>query len=51
MEFMEIIEEGTAAPTVSNITVETMPNDNLVSVPFHKQTNENISLYMAAGKR
>ena len=51
MEFMEIIEEGTAAPTVSSIIVETMPNDNLVSVPFHKQTKENFSLYMAAGKQ
>ena len=51
MEFMQIIEEGTAAPTVSNVTVETMPNDNLVSVPFYKQTKENFSLYMAAGKR
>ena len=51
MEFMQIIEEETAAPAVSNVTVETMPNDNLVSVPFHKQTKENFSLYMAAGKR
>ena len=51
MEFLEIIEEGTAAPTVSNITVETMPNDNLVSVPFSKQTKENFTLDIAAGKR
>jgi hypothetical protein len=50
VEFMEIIEEGTAEPTVSNITLETMPNDNLVSVTLHKQTKENFSLDIAAGK-
>ena len=32
MEFIEILDDGTAAPVVNNITVETMPNENLVSV-------------------
>ena len=35
VEFIETIEEGTAEPTITNMTVETMPNDNLVSVVFH----------------
>ena len=35
VEFIETIEEGTVEPTINNMIVETMPNDNLVSVVFH----------------
>jgi len=30
VEFIEIIKEGTAEPVITNMTVETMPNDNLL---------------------
>ena len=32
MEFIEIQDDGTTAPVVTNITVETMPNENMVSL-------------------
>ena len=42
VEFIETIEEGTAEPTITNMSVETMPNDNLVSVVFHTQTRDEL---------
>jgi len=30
VEFIDTLQEGTAAPTVTNMTVETLPNDNLL---------------------
>ena len=40
MEFIEILEDGTAAPAITNMTVETMPNENLVSAPFSHACND-----------
>ena len=42
VEFIDTLQEGTAAPTVTNMTVETLPNDNLVSVSPKTSTRRQL---------
>ena len=50
VEFSSLLDKDQVAPTASNMTVEAMPNDNLVSTDYRHQQRNLYLLYISASK-